>query len=367
MPASHIIDSPARQKRVLIAALNWGLGHAKRCIPLIRALENSGAEVLLASDGVALHLLKAEFPHLRTISLPSYRIKYFFQNMVLNIACQMPRILYAIIAEQWHTKRIVQEYHIQGIISDNRYGCFSHSAKSIILTHQLNLRVPHKKLEWLANHILRRSLANFTEIWVPDSANEPTLSGELSHPANDTDKTRYIGLLSSFKKSAKPVKQAYDVAVVLSGPEPQRSYLAQILLDQARSMPQKFIFVLGKPKPNQHHYVADNIEVVPFLPSNELNAVIAASGVIVCRSGYSSLMDLAVMGKPAILIPTPGQTEQEYLAENLSRQQLFVVQQQGEIDLKSALEKVLQTKGLAGLHLPVNQFEPTIKNWLESL
>jgi uncharacterized protein (TIGR00661 family) len=360
-------DSIDIQKRILVAPLNWGLGHAARCVPIIRTLEKLGAEVILASDGVALHLLQAEFPHLQAITLPSYRIRYFSQNMVLNIARQMPRMLYAIRAEKWHTERIVREYNIQGIISDNRYGCFSKKVRSILLTHQLHLRIPKKPLQWTANQVLRHALAKFDETWVPDTPQEPSLSGELSHPVKDSHRTRYIGLLSRAQVNTQPVEQEYDVAVVLSGPEPQRTYLEQILLEQAMTMPQKFIFVLGKTKAKHHHYAAENVEVVSYLTSNELNKVVAASGTVICRSGYSSLMDLAALGKPAILIPTPGQTEQEYLADSLSKQHFFVVQRQDAIDLKSALQQVQQTRGLSDLHLPVNQFEPALQDWLARL
>lgn len=356
-------DSPI--KRILVAPLNWGLGHVARCVPLIRSLENMGADVTLASDGRALHLLKAEFPHLHAVALPSYRIKYFSYNMVRNIARQMPRILYAIRAEKWQTERIVAQYGIQGIISDNRYGCFSKKTHNVMLTHQLNLRVPQKSLEWAANRLLRMALGKFHEVWVPDSAAPPTLSSALSHPANGIAQTRYIGLLS--RAQLPDVEKEYDVAVVLSGPEPQRTYLEQILLEQAISLPHKFIFIQGKTKTREHHYAAENVEVVSYLTSIELNNVVAASETVICRSGYSSLMDLAAMDKRAILIPTPGQTEQEYLAEYLSEQQLFVVQHQENINLKSALEKVAPTKGLAGWQLPVNQFEPILEDWIRQL
>src|SRR5690349_19170069 len=150
MPADSDLpnDSTGKRKCVLVAPLNWGLGHVARCIPIIRTLEQMGIAVVLASDGVSLHLLKAEFPHLPAVKLPSYRIRYYSQNMVLNIARQMPRIVYAIRAEQWYTERIVQEHGIQGIISDNRYGCFSKKVPSVLLTHQLNLRMRLRALKW---------------------------------------------------------------------------------------------------------------------------------------------------------------------------------------------------------------------------
>lgn len=360
-------SDPILPRRVLVAPLNWGLGHATRCIPIIRTLEALGVEVIIASDGASLLLLRAEFPHLKTISLPSYKIRYFSRNMVFNIARQLPRMLFAIRSEQWETERIIRKYNIQGIISDNRYGCFSKLTKNVLLTHQTNLMVPGKALEWSANRVLRMALSKFDEIWVPDSKYEPNLSGALSHPAEQIEAVRYIGLLTRTALQLPETEKEYDVAVVLSGPEPQRTLFEQILMEQAISLPYKFIFILGKTKSKEHHYAADNVEVVSYLTSEELNKVIAATDTIICRSGYSSLMDLVANGKRAILVPTPGQTEQEYLAEMLSRQKCFVVQQQENINLQLAMKQIAETRGLKSLQLPVNQFDDVLKNWLGSL
>jgi UDP:flavonoid glycosyltransferase YjiC (YdhE family) len=353
-------------KRILVAPLNWGLGHVARCIPLIKALENMGAEVLLASDGGALRLLKAEFPHLPAFELPSYRIRYQHSNMVRNIAWQLPRIAYAVRAEQWATERLVQEHGIQGIISDNRYGCFSRKSNSVLLTHQLHLRVPNGFLEWSANRVLRLAFSKFDAIWAPDVAGGLNLSGELSHgePVVHPN-VRFIGPLSRlYTEHSEP---EYDVAVVLSGPEPQRTYLEQRLLEQAMLLPQKFIFIQGKTRAKEHYYVADNVEVVSYLTSGELNEILLASEILVCRSGYSSIMDLAALGKKALLIPTPGQTEQEYLADFFAQQNTFLVQKQEEIDLETGLEKVAATTGFAPGQFETEAFFPHIEQWVKAL
>ena len=337
------MDAP---RKILIAALNWGLGHATRCIPLIRSLEQQGDEVVLASDGVAMYLLRAEFPHLTVLELPSYRIQYKSHHMVRNIALQLPRILWAIRAEQRATQKIVQELGITHIISDNRYGCYSTSTQNILLTHQLHLLVPNKVVQSIANALLNIALARFDEIWVPDAPAPHDLAGVLAHPPVSRPPVRYIGLLSRMEPGSAPPD--YDVAIVLSGPEPQRTILEQRLTEQAIVLPYKFIIVQGKPKHKYHHFVTDNIELISYLTSEELNAVLLRSKIIVCRSGYSSLMDLAVLGKKAVLIPTPGQTEQEYLADKLAADGCFYCQQQDQIDLETALKAVESTSGLKG-------------------
>ncbi len=352
-------------KRILVAPLNWGLGHVTRCIPLIKELERLGADVFLASDGVALHLLKAEFPHLPTLELPSYRIRYQTSNMVWNIGKQLPRILWAIRGEQWATERLVQVHGIRGILSDNRYGCFSTRACSVLLSHQLHLRIPGRLLRWPANQALRLAFSRFDAVWVPDVADAPGLSGELSHGAPVHPNVHYAGILT--RMQAYESEYEYDVAIVLSGPEPQRSILEQRLMEQAISLPQKFIFIQGNTLSKKHYYAADNVEVVSFLTSKELNDVLVASKVLVCRSGYSSVMDLAGLGKKAILIPTPGQTEQEYLADTLAEQHVFVVQRQEAIDLHNGIRQLSRTSGLRVGTYPIDSYAPLLQEWVEAL
>ncbi len=356
---------------VLVAPLNWGLGHATRCVPLIKALERLGAKVILASDGTALNLLKAEFPHLPAFQLPSYRIRYQTDSMIWNIARQMPRITCAIRAEQWATERLLREHGINGIISDNRYGCFSARAHSVILTHQIHLRVPNAALQWAANQVLRRALRKFDTIWVPDAATEPNLSGELSHPPLNGFDTQYLGLLSRFSEDSPPAFakiSAGKVAVVLSGPEPQRTYLEQILMEQALALPHKFVFVKGKTHAKEHHIVAENVEVVSYLTSSDLNKLLRSSQVVVCRAGYSSIMDLVALGrKKAILVPTPGQTEQEYLGDFFARRGIFICQKQEKVDLKTGLQAVEETTGSFSQPTEIDLFEPILSEWLRDL
>lgn len=352
-------------KRILVAPLNWGLGHATRCIPLIRELEHLGAEVILASDGVALHLLSAEFPHLTALELPSYRIRYQSTNMVWNIGRQLPRILWAVRSENIATAQLVRKYGIQGILSDNRYGCFNSKINSVLLTHQLRLQLPSQFVAWPANKILHLAFAKFDALWVPDVPEDPGLAGELSHDPSAHSTLHYTGILTRMEHYES--EPEYDVSVVLSGPEPQRSILEQQLLEQAIEMPHKFIFIQGQTQAKKHYYAAENVEVVSYLTSNDLNDVLMASKVIVSRSGYSSIMDLAGLNKKALLIPTPGQTEQEYLADLLAKKQLFVTQKQHAINLDLGIRQLTKTTGLRQGVYSRDAYKPLLKSWLESL
>lgn len=366
-PPGH--QPPSRQAVVLVAPLNWGLGHVTRCIPIIQALERMNVKVVLASDGSALQLLKAEFPHLPAFNLPSYHIRYETRSMVWNIARQLPRITYAIRAEQWATERLVRNQGISGIISDNRYGCFSRYARSVLLTHQIRLRVPNAALQWVANRVLRLAFRKFEAVWVPDVAESPGLAGALSHPPVEGLDIKYLGILSRFSAHDVKNKRTNDkIAVVLSGPEPQRSNLEQILLEQALALPRYFVFVKGKTQVKEHHFIAENVEMASYLTSNELRELLESCTTIVCRSGYSSLMDLAALGgKRAILIPTPGQTEQEYLAEILQQSGIFLTQKQDGVDLAAGLERLPNTSGIAPGTFDQQAFEPILREWLKTI
>jgi uncharacterized protein (TIGR00661 family) len=334
----------AHSHRILVAPLHWGLGHVTRCIPIIQYLRAQGHEVILASDGDAKALLQLEFPDLLCVDLPAYQISYHTESMVLNVAMQLPRLARTVRQEHDATQQIMQKHAITAIISDNRFGCWSSVVPSFFMTHQLQIQSKNYVAQKLGNWLMQRAMSNFSEIWVPDNSEpERSLAGVLSHGYHLPKPVRYLGPLSRM-----PAPQAYDVIVVLSGPEPQRSKLEAILLEQALALPMQFLFVQGKPQVNRQYFAAEHIEVVSYLTTSALNAAINSSGAVVCRSGYSSIMDLAVLGKKALLIPTPGQTEQEYLAEYFAERGVFPYQKQNQIALEAGLTALQRYSGLSG-------------------
>lgn len=356
--------SDSENRRILIAPLNWGLGHATRCIPLIRYLDESGYRVVIASSSAALRLLRAEFPHLLFEELPSYHIKYRHVNIWRNIIPKLPHILWAIWREHRAMRRIARERGICGVISDNRYGCFVPGIPSVILCHQLNLPLKPRFLAWIADQFHRLALSRFSEIWVPDFEGANNLSGDLSHSGR-LRKVKFIGILSRMKR--RESEQEYDVAIVLSGPEPQRSILEHMLVEQAIALPGRSIIIQGKTRARQQYFVEDHVEMASYFTSDELNDCLAASGVVVCRSGYSSIMDLAALGKKALLIPTPGQSEQEYLARYLSQKSGFVWQEQSQLNLSEGLKLVAELPALNPEDYPTDYFKQTLSEWLSRL
>ncbi len=308
------------KKSILIAPLDWGLGHATRSAVLARAFECAGWEVGLAASGLGLEVLRKTFPHLPLHVLPAWGIRYPSANMIWNMAWQLPRVLRAIAAEHRATEQLVRRHGYAVVLSDNRYGCYTERTYNILLTHQLEPIVPNRWLRHFVHAGLYRFYQHFDEIWVPDVAGEPNAAGQLSHPARASGlpPMRYIGLLSRLQTVETTLR--YDFVAVLSGPEPQRSIFEREVLGHAGRSARRWLLIRGVPGSSQSRQGAPALEVVDFLDGVELAEALCAAKLCICRSGYSTIMDLVALGRHALFVPTPGQTEQAYLAKHLAAQ-----------------------------------------------
>ena len=336
------------QKKVLIAPLDWGLGHATRCVPIIREFLAQEIKVIIGGNGNSLQLLRQEFPQLQFIEIPGHSFKYGSGfNQVISILRQLPAFLRQIEREHRQLEQIAENENIGLIISDNRYGLWHKTIPSVIITHQLKIKLPNtiKIFSSLVNNEIRNSIENFTECWVPDIENEiQNLSGDLSHEVNIPKPLPYfsrevyfIGPLSRFSLPNDEAGKVWDILAIISGPEPQRTIFEEMILRQCLEMGLKTLIVSGKPSENKT-IAQDNVLLKSHLNSEELQNAILQSEIVICRSGYSSVMDLVKLRKKAILVPTPGQTEQEYLAKWLIQQGLFYSTNQKGLDIKKALE-----------------------------
>ncbi|WP_028283236.1 glycosyltransferase [Olleya marilimosa] len=335
------------KKRILVAPLNWGIGHATRCIPIINALIDAGFEPIITSDGQALDLLKKEFEDVTCLTLPAYNVTYaksktWFKWLML---WQLPKIKTAIKKEYRATQKIIEDYNIKGIISDNRMGVLSKSVPSVFITHQLN--VLSGSTTKLSTYFHDHYLKAFDECWIPDFEKQPNLSGILGHNFKNKGLTiKYIGPLSRLEKIK--VKPKYDVMVLLSGPEPQRTILEEKLLSDLINYKGKVMFVRGKIEAEQTVMFETPFTIYNFMQTEELQQTLNKSELVISRSGYTTVMDLAKLGKQAFFIPTPGQFEQEYLAEYLNNQGVIASCSQEDFTLKQ-LERVTTYSGFKGL------------------
>jgi len=329
------------KKKILVAPLNWGLGHATRCIPIIKALIANKFEPILASDGDALTLLQKEFPQLTSYQLPTYNISYSKNNnLKYKLFLNTPKIIKAVKQEKKVVKEIIIKENLSGIISDNRFGIRSTKIPSVYITHQLN--VLSGNTTFITSNLHQQIISKFDECWIPDTMGEFNLSGKLSSVKKEKLKVKFIGALSRFEKQSTIKKQG--LLIVLSGPEPQRSILEEKLLIQLKETKQQVVLVRGVLTNKEQPFINDNVHIVNYMLSEQLEQIINESEIVLARSGYSTIMDLSKLEKKAFFIPTPGQFEQEYLAKRMHELNIAPFALQDDFELKM-LEKVKNYKG----------------------
>ncbi len=352
--------------RVLVCPLDWGLGHATRCVPLVRALRENGHQVRIGATGGGLRLLRSEFPDLDVFDFPGYNVRYsrsprYFLPMML---WQLPGVLLGMRADSRRLRDILAAHPADLVISDGRYGVLPREIPGIFITHQVFIRVPGRfpGSAWAERLLLalnRRRLRAFDRVWVPDFPGPDSLSGELSHGggnAGGPDNLEFIQPLSRFAavdgEGGPRVDAKVDILAVVSGPEPQRTLFEEALREQMTRLQGTRVLVRGLP--GEGHGAAESIGSIgpgaltefAHLPGNELAHLFAGAGMVVARSGYSTVMELAGLGaQAAILVPTPGQSEQEYLADHLERIGAAVRMNQDALDLNGARERLRDRPG----------------------
>lgn len=334
-------------KKVLIVPLNWGLGHTTRIIPIIKILIENRAEVTISGSPEQVILLKKEFPGVYVVSLPYLKIRISTSKyQLISNFIQIPKFLLQIRNENKALNQLLRTEAFDLIISDNCYGLWNKKIKSVLITHQLNLILP-KTIGFFQpffNVINIRLVKNFDVCWIPDFEKEPNLSGLLSHPLTKSIHATYIGPLSRFSTDYQQSSIVSDQKVkkkilfLLSGPEPQRTVFETCLVKEVQELNNKYdcIIIRGLPQNDTNNIPSYWIN---HASSAEMNKMILDADYIICRSGYSTIMDLIALRKSALLIPTPGQSEQEYLAQYLSNKGYFVMQEQNKLNiLKGILE-----------------------------
>ncbi len=331
---------PHPQPKILVAPLDWGLGHATRCIPIIKQLILQHCEVYIAASGNSFFLLKKEFPGTVILRIPGYKISYSNnkKNLPFKLFLQIPKIFFSICKEKLWLKKFIKKYKIDAVISDNRFGMYDKKIPSIYITHQLLIKTVNTFSERIAQRIHYYFIKKYYQCWVPDYK-ENGLAGELSHQKNKPANILYIGPLSRFEQ-LQNVSEIFDVLISLSGPEPQRTIFEKIILSQLNNQNKKILLVRGLPNENKNLQTKnESIKIINHLPAEELNKAFQQSKIIISRSGYTTIMDLIKLCKKAVLVPTPGQTEQEYLANYLMEKNIFYAVNQKKISLKEALNE----------------------------
>jgi UDP:flavonoid glycosyltransferase YjiC (YdhE family) len=364
--------------RILVCPLDWGLGHATRSIPLIRALLANGHQVRIGAAGGGLRLLRAEFPDLDVFEFPGYTVRYarsprWFLPVMLM---QLPSVLLGMRSDSRRLRSILAAHPADLVVSDGRYGVRSETVPSIFITHQVFIRVPGRfpgsgLAEKLILALNLRRLRAFDRVWVPDVSGSDSLSGELSHGSGLPGNLEFIGLLSRFTpehsdsadseldsdpESRQPHRgealPEVDILAVVSGPEPQRTLFETELRKQLAAMAGTRVLVRGLPSdgsgpvPDLTSIAPSRLTEFAHLPGSSLAHLFSTADMVVARSGYTTVMELAGLGaRAALLVPTPGQSEQEYLADHLEKMGAAVRMDQDGLDLASARERLRDRPG----------------------
>ena len=323
--------------RILVAPLDWGLGHAARCVPIIRAMQEQGAVPVIGGDKGPLALLREEFPLLEQVSIPGMEVRYAKgRSQAWAMAKQFPTMLRQVPGEQRVFESLWRELRLDAVISDQRFGIRAAGLPNVLLTHQLFPVAPFAPVaQGVARRINRRHIDRFDLCWIPDHADPPGLSGALSHGKDIPGQARFIGPLSRFNDMrAARADIHYRAVAVISGPEPQRTLLEKSILEQLQKTEGSHLVVSGKP--GSDDVQQGNIRTVGHLKAAALCTAMKNAELIISRTGYSTLMDLDAIGRGALLVPTPGQPEQEYLGRLHRQAGLHCIQEQHGLDLAAA-------------------------------
>lgn len=327
-----------KSNNILICPLEWGLGHAARMIPLVRKLREMNNNIFIGSGEEHLLLFQNEIPGLTLINFTGFKPGYSrFLPQYLALLLKVPLLLYHITMEHFSLKKLIRKHAIDIVISDNRFGLWNRKVKTVYVTHMPLIPLPGalRFLEFFGILLHRAIIKKYSLCFIPDLPGELNLSGRLSHGINLPENVRYIGILSrfisaGFSPEENPIRFRHTT-VILSGPEPQREILKQKLTDLLKDHYPPTVVLEGRPGKKSEIVKTGNISYYNHLPDSEMQEMITTSETVITRSGYTTIMELISLNCSALLIPTPGQTEQEYLAEYLSEKGWFTAISQGEI------------------------------------
>jgi UDP-N-acetylglucosamine transferase subunit ALG13 len=354
---------------VLLSPLDWGLGHTTRCIPIIHELVQQGCNVIIACNSTQKALLIEEFPQLAYVHLQGYNLKYGKRRWgtLVRIFLQTPKILIRVNNENTWLNIFLKSQRIDLIISDNRFGLYAPGVRSVFITHQLYIKTGLGKLtDRLVQWLNYRRIQRFSTCWIPDHKGSPTLAGILSNPGKlPAVPIRYIGGLSRLSVCGDAM-EPINLLIILSGPEPQRTIFENLLRSAVKQQPGKTVLVRGRPGESNVVQEENDLIVYNHAPAALLNQLICSSELVVSRSGYTTVMDLLKLGKKSILVPTPGQPEQEYLATHLYNEQLAYTVPQAHFSLSKAMAAARAFSYRSPV-LPMEEYKTVVRELVEQL
>jgi len=330
------------KQKICIAPLDWGLGHATRCISLAKALMQLNYQIFIASEGYHEAILREALPEATFLPLAGYRIQYSKNAkwFLLKIIAQLPKIIFTVYYERNWLRKMHKQFKFDVIIADNRFGFYHKKVPSVFITHQLNIQTGYNWTNKLIQIVQYRYIKKFSALWIPDIEGSDNYAGILSNPLHKPSMpTWYMGALSRLSTSTTGAFNQIKFLGIVSGPEPQRTLFENALWIQGNAGDAAFAMVAGRPMSNNEPTISLNGKLYPHANGTDLVGLIESTECIIFRGGYTSLMELIPFKKKLIIIPTPGQTEQQYLASWWESHHWAICFEQEVFDLKEALSK----------------------------
>jgi len=369
LPESNNFNITSQKPIVLLSPLDWGLGHTTRCIPIIHEFLQQGCNVIIACNSTQKALLIQEFPELTYVQLAGYNLKYGKKRWgtIVRIILQTPKILIKINNEKSWLNIFLKSQPVDCIISDNRFGFYARNTPSIFITHQLYIKTGLGKLtdrfvQW-TNY---RRINRFSTCWVPDHKGIRSLAGRLSNPDKlPAIPVKYMGAVSRLKVCSA-ITNPVNLLIILSGPEPQRTIFENLLLKELEHQPGKTVLVRALPGEGDLVQEKNNLTIYNHAPASLLNELICNAAIVISRSGYTTVMDLLKLSKKSILVPTPGQAEQEYVAAHLHKEQLAYTVSQKHFSLQKALAAA-NTFSYRLTAWPMEEYKTVIQELIKNL
>lgn len=333
---------------VFISPLNWGLGHATRDLPIINEILGHGHHVTIGTTGPTLALLKKECPKCHFIDFPGYSATYSSSRFFLpKFVKDIPKMLKAFSNENKNVNKIFSREKYDLVVSDCRYGVYSAKIPSFLITHQITFHLPMVKLAEPVTELFNKySFNHFRRVIVPDNVPPNNLCGKLCEPnfRKIKEKLYYAGILCSIKKMK--IKEDLDYLFSISGPEPQRTKFEDIITKDVKNVRGDKVILLGKPHEDFERKLDKNTLVKSHASRDEMTKLMNRAKFIICRSGYTTMMELAELGKKhGLFMPTPGQPEQEYLSKYYMDKGWFYSTSQYKLDIVEDIEKTSDYKG----------------------
>lgn len=328
---------------ILFAPLDWGLGHVTRCIPLVQYFIANDFNVLMAVNQSQKKIIQNENIDVEFVELNGYNIKYSRNSFLtyVRILLQIPKLFKAIKNENKWLNNFCLNRKVDMIISDNRYGFYHQKIFSVFITHQLQIQTGNQLGNWILQKMNYKLIQNFNECWIPDFRNsKKNIAGKLSHPKIFPKiPIQFLGLLTRFNRENNQANDG-SILIILSGPEPQRTILEKKVLADIITIKTNTILVRGVLQENEIEGSNELVTIINFCETHQLERLVLKAEYIICRSGYSSLMDYLFLKKKMLLIPTSGQTEQKYLAQFLLKKKWAICKKQKHFNLEESIKEM---------------------------